>query len=131
MSPKNAIKMINIQKFYLVHFGLILSILSTLVLCSQFDPNWSYFVHFNPIQASSSYLVHFVLFGPNLSFVLIRSTWVPFNPIQSTLVHFVLFSPTWSNSVHHDPIRSTSIICSNSVHLHSIRSIRSTLVLFG
>ena len=46
MSPKNAMKMINIQKSLLVYIGFIWSILSTLAL---FSPYWSYFVHIGPI----------------------------------------------------------------------------------
>ena len=42
MSPKNAIKMINIQKSYLVHIGSIRSILSSSV---PFGPIRSYLVH--------------------------------------------------------------------------------------
>ena len=39
MNPKNAIRMINIQKSYSVHIGSIWSILSSL---AQFDHMWSY-----------------------------------------------------------------------------------------
>ena len=42
MSPKNAIKMINIQKLYSIHIGFIRSILSSSV---QFGPMLSYLVH--------------------------------------------------------------------------------------
>ena len=46
MSPKNAIKMINIQKSYLAHtlviFGLFFPIRSNLVLFGLYGPNKSY-----------------------------------------------------------------------------------------
>ena len=42
MSPKNAIKMINIQKSYSVHIGSIRSILLSLV---QFGHMQSYLIH--------------------------------------------------------------------------------------
>ena len=47
MSPKNAIKMINIQNSYFVHTSFIRSILSSSV-------------QFGPIQFIQSYLVRFV-----------------------------------------------------------------------
>ena len=63
MSPKNAIKMINIQNSYFVHTSFIRSILSSSV-------------QFGPIQSIQSYLVRFV----HWSF------------IQSSLVHSASFS---------------------------------------
>ena len=107
MSPKNAIKMINIQKSYSVHLvlfdphwfclvyvGLIGSIRSTLILLYPFK---SYSIHicyiiiFNPFSPPWLYLVHI-------------------GPIQSTLLTSVLFSPLYSllfYLVDIGPIRST------------------------
>ena len=62
MSPKNAIKMINIQKYYSVHIGSIRSIMSSLV-------------QFGPIQSIMSTRVQFSLFS------LIQSTLTLFGPI--------------------------------------------------
>ena len=115
MSPKNAIKMIIIQKSYLVNVGHILSILSSLIHFSSIiftsvlvGPHWSYFVHFSPIQSTlvlfgpfyqpRSYSVHNVHFGPNLSICSYSVYIGPLYPIRSTLY---LFSPILS-------IRSTS-----------------------
>ena len=66
MSPKNAIKIINIKKSHSVHsilFGLL----------------WSYSVHVGPILCTS------ILFSPPLSYYVY---FVHFGPIQSTLVLF-------------------------------------------
>ena len=51
MNPKNAIRMINIQKSYSVHIGSIWSILS---FSAQFDHMWSYLdkMGFCPFQAN-------------------------------------------------------------------------------
>ena len=84
MGPKNAIKMINIQKFYSVHFGPIPSILS-------------FSVHIGSIW---SMLVLLGLFYPHLSYN------IHFSPIRSTLIIFSPFNPLWFYSVHIVPIRS-------------------------
>ena len=117
--------MINIQNFYSVHFGYIWSTLVTLVL---FYPPQFYSVHIGPILSILSTSVLFSLIWSNLvlfgsicsiqsimftlvlicQFVLIRSTSVPFNLIQST----VLFSPfrsTLFSFGHILPIRSICI----------------------
>ena len=144
MSPKNAIKIINIQKSYLVHIGSIWSIMSTTVHKAITSP-------FDPIQSILSTKVLFGLFG------LLQSTSVllgPFSPhwsyfvhfssIQSKLVLFSSFCPLLSYSVHFVHfglirfILSTLIlfhsiwsILSTLVHFSPIRAIRYTLVLFG
>ena len=105
MSPKNAIKMINIQKFYSVQFG-------------PFSPHWPYSVHIGPILSTS---VLFSLFCPLWSFWSILSTLVQFGPIQSMLSALLHFSPI-------PVIRSTLV---HFVHFSFIRSIQSTLVLFN
>ena len=120
MSPKNAIKIINIEKYYSVHFvlfdphwfclvyiGPIGSIRSTLIL---FYPFKSYSIHIGYIQSIQSTLA---LFGPYWSYSVHS---INFGLIQSTLFTSVLFSWYWSYSVHYGPI------CSYLVHI-------STLVL--
>ena len=106
MSPKNAIKMINIQKYYLVHIG---PIRSTLVFC----PLWFYSVHlvlFGPICSYSVYI------GPLCP---IQFTLVPFGPPCS---HSILFCPfgalcsIWSICIHFSPFRPLQFIL---VHLHT------------
>ena len=150
MSPKNAIKIINIQKSYLVHFFLfgplwfylvnlapIWSIPSTLVLFFPlqfysdhigpiqstlvlFSPTWSYSFLFVPIQSIMSTLVLIC------QFVLIRSTSVLLNPFRSTLVHSILFGLLWSYPVHFGLPCSHSIqfcsILSNLVHFYPLQS---------
>ena len=153
MSPKNAIKMINIQKFYLVHIGSIRSIMSSSVWLGPIWSIWSYLVHFvlstkvlfSPIQ---SYSIHFSLtqsiqstldlFDPHWSYSIhfspirsILSTLVlfgPFYPLWSYSVHYVYFSSILSYSVHIGPIRS---ILSTLIDFNPIWVIRSTFVLFG
>ena len=61
MSPKNAIKKINIQKSYLVHFGFVQSTLVLFGLVSPLDPILFTSVLFGPHWF---YSVHFVHFGP-------------------------------------------------------------------
>ena len=134
MSPKNAIKIINIQKFYLVHFGLILSILSTLVLLVNS-------VQIGPILSTSILFCPFCHFGPNLS---IHSYSVHISPPWSYTVHSFLFGPHRSPSILFDPnwslwfysvlidlIRSTSFNWSNSVHYCPLRSYSVYSFLFG
>ena len=130
MTPKNAIKPINIQKSHSVHigsirsnlvhtvvispFGPIQSTLSTKVLfgplwstLASFGSHWSYYVHLGPLHIGpiSSILPTFVLFSP-------------FCPLWSYSVYSVQFSPTWS-------------IMSTLVDFSPIRAIRYTLVLFS
>ena len=93
MSPKNAIKMINIQKYYLVHIG---PIRSTLVHSAHFGSSWS----------TLSYLV-LVLFSWRWSYSVL------FVPTRFTLVHSDLFSPLWSYSVLLVPIQSYFV---HSIH---------------
>ena len=77
------------------------------------------------IYIQKSYSVHYALFGP-LQFyqVLFNPYWsysVQFNHIQSTLILFVSFCQFWSTSILFGPFSPLSFI----------RSILSTLVLFG
>ena len=128
MSPKNTIKMINIQKFYSVHFGLIRSILfssvhfgfiwSTLVLFSPFSPHWFYSIHFKSVRST---LVPFGPFCPLWSTLVLLE---PFSPHRSSSVHsihfdsiwsiliLVLFSWRWSYSIHFGPTRSDLVLFS-------------------
>ena len=128
MSPKNAIKMINIQKSYSVHIGSIQSILSFLV---QFGPIRSYSIHFNANQSiwsalalfgsHWSYSVHFGPFCPLWSYSVCISS---IRSILFTLVLFlVLFGlcPLWFYLIHFVHFN----------HIRAIQSILSTLVLFG
>ena len=139
MSPKNAIKMINIQKYYLVHIG---PIRSTLV----------HFSHFGSIRSTLSYLV-LVLFGPHWSILPTLVLFGPHCPIWSwsysvlfvptrfTLVHSVLFSPLWSYLVLLVPIRSYFVhsihhvpfgpFVFTLVHLEHFDSFEFTLVHFS
>ena len=115
MSPKNAIKIINIQKIYLVHIGSIQSIMYASV-------------QFGPIRSMRPLSVHSVLFSPfcPIKFYSVHSVF--FNPLQSYSAHSihiglilsisVLFGLNWSYSVHY-------------VQFCPIRSVLSTLVLFG
>ena len=86
MSPKNAIKMINIQKYYLVHIG---SIRSTLVHSAHFGSIWS----------TLSYSV-LVLFSRHWSYSILCV------PTRSTLVYFVLFNSLLSSLFPFSPILS-------------------------
>ena len=128
MSPKNAIKMINIQKSYSVHIVSIWSHQSSSV---QFGPIGSYLVHF----------VHYSCIQSNYPFSPYWLYSVHICPILSTSVLFRIFCPLCSYTVHSAYLGS---VCSHSVHIGSIRSIlstlfhfspiqviRSTLVLFG
>jgi len=115
MSPKNAIKIINIKKFYSVN-----SILFNLL--------WFYLVHLGPIRSIPSTLLLFyplqsysLHIGPML-FCSLRSSTVNIGPIQSTSV---LFSPTWSYSILFVPIRS---IMSTLVQICLFVLIRSTSI---
>ena len=87
MNPKNATKMINIQKSYSVH---IVSIWSNQYSSVQFGPIRSYLVHSVHYSSIRSNSIHSVLFSPC-------------RLVQSTLA---LFGPHWSYSVHFGPIRS-------------------------
>ena len=135
MSPKNAIKMINIQKSYLVHIVSIWSHQSSSV---QFGPVGSYIwsilstiVVFSPIIHSvhiGSIRSTLVLFCPlrfysvhSVYFSSIRSilpTLFLFSPIQSTLVLFSPFCPLWSTSIL---FRLFNLLRFYSVHFGSIR----------
>ena len=120
MSPKNAIKMINIQKYYLVHISPIWSMLVhsthfgsirfTLVLFSPYCrvwsnfSTWSYLVDIGPIP---SYLFllrsHCSTLSYSVHLGLIRSSLFPFDPIlsiRSTLFHLVHLCSLQSIFVH-------------------------------
>ena len=144
MSTRNAIKMINIQKSYLVHFSPIRSIFSSSV---HFGSIWSTFVLLGPIGPNWSYSFLLVLFGSHwsysihfgsirsilvlyLSFCLLQLTLVLFSPPWSYLVHMstlVLIYPLvlfWSYLVHLIPILSYSVhfipFVSTSVHFYAL-----------
>ena len=111
----------------LVLFGLIQSILSTLIL---FSPLWSFAVKFGPLRSTSvlcdqqwSYSVSFSshrcysIYSISVHFDSIWSYSIHFGPIRSTLV---LYSLLWSYLVYSVlvcPLRSIQSISSNSVHL--------------
>ena len=94
-----------------VHFGLIQSILSNLVLLGLLCPLWLTSVLFGPFGILWFYSVHFFHFGP------IQLYW-------SCLVHFGLI---WSYSVHF----STLVLVLICPFLFHISPIQSTLFLFG
>ena len=155
MSPKNAIKMINIQSliwstlvrfgpygpirsiwsflvhsvlFNLVHIGLIQS---TLFLFGPLCLLWSILftlVHLSPIRvirSTWSYLVHFVHFGSIWSIILIS---VIFNSHCSYLVHFGPVYPLCSYSVPFCPFCSLWYYLVPFCHFGLVQS---TLFLFG
>ena len=132
MSPKNAIKIINIQNSYSIHTGFIWSTLSTKIIFDQFSfiqsklvqfcPLQSYSVHIGPIQFILSILVHLSPIQSILSTSAFSFHIGPIRSIMSTLVLIysvlfgvllVPFSPIWSNLVHFDPLGSFF------VHLHN------------
>ena len=142
MSPKNVIKMINIQNFfYSVHFVI-------------FGPLWFYLAYFGPIRSIRSILVIFcsfyplwftsILFGPFSPLWFYSEHWfylghsVYFGPIRQTLV---LFGPFWFYSVRFVSIRSITstldLICpfifiwSNPVHISPYWYTLSYLDYFG
>ena len=132
MSHKNALKMINIQKSYSVHFvlfnphwfclvyvGPIGSIRSTLIL---FYLLMSYLVQIGYIQSIQSTLD---LFGPYWSYSVHS---IQFGPIQYTLFTSVLFSRYWSYSVHYGPICSYLVHMSTWVLIFPFILIQSYLV---
>ena len=106
MSPKNGVKMINIQKFYStsVLFGLFCPLRSILVL---FGLRFSYWVQ--PVQIDPI-LFTLVLFGPccsySVHFGFIRSTLVLFVPLCPLWSTMILFGPIWYYSILFVPIRS-------------------------
>ena len=141
MSSKNAIKIINIQKSYLVHIGSIWFIMSSSVQFFSIQSIWSYLVHY--VHQSS--IIYSVLFSPRWPYLVhIGPSWFtevifgPFCLLWSYLVHyvyfgfnFVLFGPYWFylvHFVHFDPLQSYS---GHLVHLGLIHSILFTLVLFS
>ena len=82
--------MINIQKFYSIHFGPIPSI-------------FSFSVHFGSILSMLVLLVHSIHIGP---IIPLQSYSVHIGYIQSIQSTLVLLDPHWSYSVHYGPIRS-------------------------
>ena len=115
ISLKNAIKMINIQKYYLVHIGSIQSNLFHLVLFSLFYPLKFYSVQFD--RSSQSYSSVNFSSIQSVHIVSIWSTLVlfgPFSLLWSYSMHFVYFDSIWSyfdphwsysvHSVHFDPL---------------------------
>ena len=141
MTPKNAIKLINIQKSHSVHigstrsnlvhtvvinpFGPIQSTLSTKVLfgpfrstLASFGSHWSYYVHLGPFHIGpiSSILPTFVLFSP-------------FCPLWSYSVYSVQFGSIWSYSVYYVHFGRLQSYSGHSVFFGSIQSILCTSVL--
>ena len=99
--PKNAIKIINIQKFYSVHFV-------------HFSPLWFnsiYSVHFGSILST---LVLFGLFSPHWSLSVL------FGPHWPTIFFCVQFCPPCSHSVLFYPCCQRLSIWLNLVHLYSL-----------
>ena len=119
MNPKNAIKMIFIQKSYSVHFGFIRSILSS----------W---VHFGSICST---LVLLGLIGPNWSYSILFSriwfTLVIFNPLWFYSVHICSIWSIMSTSVEIGHIWSTLILFGPYVHFGPNLSIGSYSVIFN
>ena len=144
MSPKNAIKIINIQKSYSVHIGSIQSIMfssiqfglirSYSVLFSPFYPPKFYLVYFVPFNLIQSTSLLFGPFGPHL-FYSVHS--VHYSPIQFKLVLFGPFCLLQSYSIQIDSIQSslsTTVQYAHfgpTVQFGPVQSILSTLVLFG
>ena len=106
MSPKNAMKIINIQKSYSVYIGSI----------------WSNLIQFSPLCLLKLYSVHSVLFNPHWLYS------VHIRPILSISVLFGLFCPLSSYSI--DSIYFGSI-WPYSVYIGPIWSILSTLIHFS
>ena len=160
MSPKNAIKVINIQKSYSIQIGSIQSIcplLSNVVLFSSFSPLKFYSVQFDPLSCIQSTLdlfglhwsysvhsVHFDLLQSYLSHSvhigLIRSilfTLVLFGPFYPLLSYSVHISPNWSNPstsihyVHFSPIWSMSVLFRPFVLIQPRLVLFGPFVLFG
>ena len=119
MSPKNAIKIINIQKYYSVHID-------------PFFPLWFYSIHLGPIRST------LVLFGPIFPLSPIQSILVLFGPLWSYLL---LISPHWStlsNSINFGPIQSSLFLFGPILsirytlfHLCSLWSLQTTSIHFG
>ena len=104
MSFKNEIKMINIQKLYLVHIG---PILSTSFIFGPFCLLWLYSVDIGPIWST------LVLFNPIRFYLflssLLQSYSVHLGSIQSTLFPFGPLHSIWSICVHYDPFLCTYV----------------------
>ena len=140
MSPKNAIKIINIQNSYSIHIGFIWSTLSNKLYSINSvlsSPLWSYSVHSIRIGPIRSTLVLFnlsisVLLGPLWSYSIHS---FHFGSPQSYSVHFVhfgLFISHWSYLVHYVHFDPNLFICSYSLYFSPIqRPIWFPSVLFG
>ena len=144
MSPKNAIKIINIQKSYSVHIGSIQSIMFSSI---QFGLIQSYSVLFSPCYPLKFYLVYFgpfnliqstsLLFGPFGPHLFYSVHSVHYSPIQFKLVLFGPFCLLWSYSIQIDSIQSslsTTVQYAHfgpTVQFGPVQSILSTLLLFG
>ena len=129
--PWKCNKMINIQKFYSVHFGPIPSI-------------FSFSVHFGSISSTLVLLVHSIhiapiistpiLFGPHWLYPIHsvhRFYLVHIGPIRSILSTFVLFNWYWSYSVHYVPIQSYLLLFVTYVDFGPNLCILSYLVNFS
>ena len=107
MSPRNAIKIINIQKSYLVHFGPIRSIFSSsvhfgsirsiLVLYRSFcllqltlvlfSPPWSYSVHMSTLVLIYALVLFWSTSFPFCHILSIQSTSFHLCPLRSIFMH--------------------------------------------
>ena len=128
MSPKNAIKNINIQ-------SLIQSILVLFGPFCHLQSIWFNLAHsvlFNQLRFN---LVHSIHIGPySLYFGLIRSiqsTLALFGPHWSYFVLFSQFYPLWSYSVYYLYFGSISSYSVQSAHFDPLQSYSDHLVLFG
>ena len=145
---------------YLVHIGLIRSILSILTLfgphwsyivhylirsihytLALFSPHWSYSVHYVHFDPRQSYWGHLVQFSPFCPLWFYSVHYVHFGPIQSILLLFspllsnmstsVIFIPIWSRPVHSVYFGLILHTQSTSVQFGHTRSYSVHLVLFG
>ena len=115
-----------IRWLYLVQFGSIRSILSTLVLFGHFGPIQSTLVKLGPLYPLPSFLVLFCsIRSTAVHSVLFQSTLVlcsPFGTLWFYSVLSVLFGPLWSYLVHFTELWSYSIHLVYSFRFGPLRS---------